>query len=425
MRQPNHLASLLMWACVAAVYLGDRGHLGRWRNLRLERLLLPLLLFAFVFAVVLSASRTGMGGVLILALWGALDRRLGRVSKLSLLATPLMLGLSWWLMMVWASDGAHAFGAASRLNEGAGSPSRLAVLANAWSLLKENPWTGVGWGEFNFAWSMSVFPQRPVAFFDHTHNLPMQLAVELGLPASLLILTLLGLALWRALRLSLRGSGETDELLSRRCGFMLVLMIGVHSLLEYPLWYAYFLLPAAFALGLATGRSAPSYTGQRANRPSRPLRWVGSLGGLMLAASLFAVWDYLRVVAIYAPGIGAAPLPQRIEDGQRSLFFATQADYAAATSPPPGPATLAATRATAHNLIDARLMMAWAKALHASGETEAARHVVERLREFHSSNAEEWLAECDLPELKSKAQAETRPFQCQPPERPVDWRALR
>jgi hypothetical protein len=32
---------------------------------------------------------------------------------------------------------------------------------------------------------------------------------------------------------------------------LMVLMIGLHSLLEYPLWYAYFLLPAAWAWGFA------------------------------------------------------------------------------------------------------------------------------------------------------------------------------
>ena len=37
---------------------------------------------------------------------------------------------------------------------------------------------------------------------------------------------------------------------------MLVVVVGLHSLLEYPLWYAYFLLPTAFALGLALAPEA-------------------------------------------------------------------------------------------------------------------------------------------------------------------------
>ena len=83
--------------------------------------------------------------------WGALDRKLGRASKLALMAAPLLLALSWVLLAAWATLGAHALGAESRLAEGAGSPSRLAIIANAWALLKANPWTGLGWGEFNLA----------------------------------------------------------------------------------------------------------------------------------------------------------------------------------------------------------------------------------------------------------------------------------
>src|SRR6218665_2075233 len=229
MRQPNHLASLLMWSCVGAVYLCENAASnGRgW---------LVALLFAFIFAVVLSASRTGIIGVLVLAIWGGLDRRLSRSGRIVLLSTPVMFALSWALMWGWAHAGGHAFGAESRLAEGAGSPSRLAILANAWELVKRNPWTGVGWGQFNLAWTMTPFPGRPVAFFDHTHNIAMQWLVEFGIPAALLVLGLLSWALWRAFRASSLAVGGEGRL--RRCAFMLVLMIGLHSLLEYPLWYS-------------------------------------------------------------------------------------------------------------------------------------------------------------------------------------------
>jgi O-antigen ligase len=411
MRQPNHLASLLMWACVAAVYLADQG---RFKSIG-GAFALPLLLFSLVFAVVLSASRTGVIGVLILAAWGLLDRKLGRAPKLSLMATPILLALSWWLLSVWAASGAHALGAESRLAEGAGSPSRLAIIANAWSLLKANPWAGVGWGDFNLAWSMTPFPDRPVAFFDHTHNIVMQLAVELGLPLSLSILGLLAYSLWRAFALSRSASGV--DAVARRCAFMLVLMIGLHSLLEYPLWYAYFLLPSAFAFGLALG--APGEEAHEEVRASDS-SWVW-LGALMLAASAYTGWDYLRVVDIYAPSANSQPLPQRIATGQATALFSTQADYAAATSLPAGPAALAAAQRTAHNLIDARLMIAWAKSLHATGDDDKARYVVQRLREFHNPAGAEWLEDCDST-LDSGA---LQPFQCEPPLRDYSWRELR
>ncbi len=410
MRQPNHLASLLMWSCVAAVWLGEAR--------RVRREAVWALLGLFVFTVVLSASRTGMIGVGILTLWGALDRKLSRASRLALLCTPLMLGLSWLLMGVWADASGHAFGAANRVSEGAGSPSRLAILANAWTLLKQNPLTGVGWGEFNLAWTMTPFPQRPTAFFDHTHNLPMQLMVELGLPLALLVLGLMGWSLWRAFRASRQETGSAAVAL--RCAFMMVLMIGLHSLLEYPLWYAYFLLPTALFLGLCLGR-APQEPAPPREAWALPGGVLVLCGGLMVLLGLLTLVDYRSAVVIYAPPAGATSLESRIARGQQSLLFATQADYAAATTLSPGPQALAAARRTAHNLIDVRLMMAWAQSLHATGDDERARYVVERLREFHNTQADEWLAVCGEP----RAEGEPQPFQCEPVTRVFDFREMR
>ena len=61
------------------------------------------------------------------------------------------------------------------------------------------------------------------------------------------------------------------------------------------------------------------------------------------------------------------------------MFFAHQADYAAATTAEHPADALAPFRRAPHNLLDARLMIAWAKALHESGDTERARYVAQRL----------------------------------------------
>lgn len=410
LRQPNHLSSLMLWAAIAAVWLAEAGRLGPTAR---TRWLLPVLLFAFILTIVMSASRTGMIGVLLLLAWGALDRQLSRPARAALLATPLLLGIGWGLMSAWAHLGGHAFGAESRLAEGAGSPSRVAILRNSWALLQMHPWTGVGWGEFNLAWSMTPFPDRPTAFFDHCHNLPMQLLVELGWPLGGTVLALLAWSLWRAWRAAAQAQGERASVL--RAALLMLLAIGLHSLLEYPLWYAYFLLPTAFALGIALGGQEP----RPARAPSRPLRWqIG--GAVLIAGSVFAVADYLQVVAIYAPPAKPAPLAQRVERGQRGVFFTTQADYAAATSFGPSAEALDATRRTAHNLIDQRLMKHWAQTLHAQGDTERARHVVQRLREFRPSGAQaEWLAVCE------DLSVTPRPWQCLPPQRDYRWQEMR
>lgn len=418
-RQPNHLASLLLWGCIAAVWLSESW--GRERPAL--RAALPLVLWLLLFCVVLSASRTGMWfGVALLVLWGLLDAQLRPQARLSLLLTPLLTYASWQFMHWWSAFSGHAFGAEARLSEGAGSPSRVAILKNSWELLMQHPWRGVGWGDFNFAWTLTPFPDRPVAFFDHCHNLLMQILVEMGWPLGLLMLGGLAWLLGLALRSAYRVRG--DVAVQRRCALMVVLMIGLHSMLEYPLWYLYFLLPTAYALGLTLASegsghgepaSAQDLTPEAGPTPEAGLR-QGQLrqgllrlaGVLMIAGAAFATWDYLHIVDIYGPS--STPLSERIARGQRSVLFSANADYAAATVPGPAPSTLEAARRTGHNLIDARLMMAWAQALHDVGETDKARYLVQRLREFHNAAAKEWLRECE----NWPAQAQ-RPFQCEPP----------
>ena len=140
-------------------------------------------------------------------------------------------------------------------------------------------------------------------------------------------------------------------------------------------------------------------------------------GLLVAAAGVFVVTDYMRVVAIFAPGADATPLAERIERGQRSVFFAHHADYAAATTALSPAAALEPARRAAHYLLDARLMMAWAKAYAAIGDLERARFIAARLREFHNQNAAEFFAECDAP----RAPGAERPFQCDPPARAMGY----
>src|SRR5262249_16166441 len=153
---------------------------------------------------------------------------------------------------------------------------------------------------------------------------------ELGIPFGSLVIVLLVIGLLQAGRRAWACNG--DEALARRAAFMIVLMIGLHSMLEYPLWYAYFLLPTAFAWGFAlSGSSAADGSEARLANVKSKRTWL--LPGLALAiGAAAAVLDYWRVVVIYDPGEGAAPLEERIVRGQRSPLFAQHADYAAATA---------------------------------------------------------------------------------------------
>jgi O-antigen ligase len=440
LRQPNHLCSLLLWGVIAVVALLEMRRLSlKWA----VALVVPM-----VFAVELSASRGGAAGLGLLFLWGVFDRRLSRGARLLLVLTPVVYGLSYGAMSLYGQWADQAFGAEARIATGEAtgeSPnSRRRIWANTLALIAQQPWTGVGFGEFNFAWSLTAFPGRPTAFFDHTHNLPLQLAVELGLPLSLLVLALLGAALWQAWKRSGEATGDAGT--AARAAFMLVLMIGLHSLFEYPLWYAYFLLPTAFAWGFALGSgsqdraldsaarsdgatvsdAATATATSRDAAPVWPLHATRAAGLLLVAGSVYAVFDYLRIASIYSPGTNAAPLNERIATGQRSLLFGHHADYAAATSADPLPGRDLSFRRAPHHLLDTRLMQSWAEYLAEKGEVEKARWLAERLREFRNPASDDFFVVCDGVDAAARVEAGARtkpqPFQCQPPQTRFGWR---
>ena len=413
LRQPNHLCSLLLWALVAAVALHELR--------RLPTMALAALLPLLVLAVELSASRTGAVGLLLLLLWGAIERRLSRRARVALLAAPLLYLMAWAAMAWWGELSQQTLGAGARAaaenGMSADSPNaRANIWRNTWALVLANPWFGVGFGEFNFAWSLSAFANRPTAFFDHSHNLPLQLMVELGLPLALLVLALLAWALWRAARLAWLAQGEQASM--RRAGLVLLLLIGLHSQVEYPLWYGYFLLPTALIFGLALGQGESPTTGAHADAAGPSRSGFGLAAGVLMSlVGLYAIWDYQRVVVIYAPVDNSRSLATRIASGQLSPLFAHHADYAAATNATSAASTTLGLLRSSHALLDTRLMMAWAHHLNEGGRLEEARWVAQRLRDFRNAEATAFFAPC-------ATAAASAAFQCQAPLARHDWRDL-
>nr|HET7859347.1 Wzy polymerase domain-containing protein [Caldimonas sp.] len=416
LRQPNHLSSLLLWSAVAVVWLGE--------TKTLDGRVAAALALLFVYVIVLSASRTGALGTLTLAAWGLLDKRLSRRARIVLVVTPLFYLATWWATGAWFEHSHRVFAGQARLTSGSSgvdfSSNRLAIWSNALALIASHPWLGVGFGDFNFAWTLTAFPGRPTEFFDHTHDLVLNLAVEMGIPLAVVVLALLVFALWRALRNATAdgrsgGGAEADAPFPiQRAAFVIVFLVAVHSMLEYPLWYSYFLLPTAFAFGLCLEQPVAADVARADAAEADVTRpYVLAAMVLMLAGTL-AVYDYMRVVVIFRSA-ETEPLERRIAEGRHSVLFGHHADYAAATiAEHPSKVMIVFERAP-HYLLDTRLMAAWARAFAERGEVDKARWISDRLREFRNEDADEFFAACRRPEAASApaaAASSPQPFQC-------------
>ncbi len=150
------------------------------------------------------------------------------------LALPLLAGLDPLNSGAWA-----------RLRAGdAACFSRLTLWRNVLHLIAEKPWLGWGWGELDYAHFITLYPgQRFCDILDNAHNLPLHLAVELGVPVALLACGVaLGL-IWHG-----RPWRESDP--SRQLAWAVLAIVGLHSLLEYPLWYGPFQMAVGLSLWL-------------------------------------------------------------------------------------------------------------------------------------------------------------------------------
>jgi len=118
--------------------------------------------------------------------------------------------------------------------------------------------------------------------------------------------------------------------------------------------------------------------------------------------------------------VGAGPLEQRIAAGRKSVLFSHHADYAEATTDERADESMSVFAGAPHYLLDSRLLMAWATALDEHGETDKARYIAARLKEFHNASADEFFAPCGddkAPAKAAAADASKVPFQCQAPTR--------
>ena len=240
--QPNHLASYIFFGLASAGYLWSKDHI-RFLAIPLCAILLAVLTLSGSRAAWLYAA-----AFLVLAAGLVLSRPSAQSRRILVFSILVVAGLvvAQWLMADVRPPGAVAIETLGARVHGQGlsSPVRFRFWTSAWKMFCESPVFGVGFK--GFAWNNFLLTgTTPVTIsddgiIDHAHNLFFQVAAEFGV-AGLSILVA-GLAWWG---MSLR---RTQIDLSLWWMLALLAVLGLHSMLEYPLWYSYFL--GLFAIGL-------------------------------------------------------------------------------------------------------------------------------------------------------------------------------
>lgn len=243
--QPNHFANHIALALASLLFLHVRGQL----HLAAAVLLAGLLLFVLS----LTGSRSAwlyLGALAVLAALlhfrhpGAENKRL---LIFSFLLLPGFVFAQWLVQQPWLSAPTPLVTPTERLFEYIhGASARFQLWREAWLMFLQSPLVGVGYGQFawqHFLLSGAMGNPTGLGHANNAHNILMQVLAELGLLGVAALLSGVVAWLWGLRRAAL--SLEYWWLLA------VLAVLGIHSMLEYPLWHAYFLGLTAILLGAA------------------------------------------------------------------------------------------------------------------------------------------------------------------------------
>jgi O-antigen ligase len=312
--QPNHFADYI------ALGLTSLGLLFQQRKLKSGYVI--LLAIPLLFGLALSGSRSSWLYVLLmvgLAWWWA--RRDVTMKPLLRYAVLLVAGFAAMNLIAQMS---FMFGADSGTdtvqriiaNTGSGDTRgsiRLYLWHEAVLIFMQSPWLGVGFGQFawhHFELLPSLRASNITGLYNNAHNLIFQLAAETGIAGLLALFASMGVWLY-GLRRVAPGAAHW-------WGYTALGVLAIHSLLEYPLWYAYFLAVAAVLLGAFD---------ETRYRLSMPNLWRFTLLIILMAGLVSLMHlrgDYQRIKGVLAINPAASDVAAANQRALKSLLEVEQ-----------------------------------------------------------------------------------------------------
>jgi O-antigen ligase len=338
LRQRNQFASLMALGFLAALAWlawnanshkveGTSTGRGKGTFAQLPRLAfwLSVLVALLGFGNALSGSRTGllqwMAVLGLMLIW-----RRSLSSGWQWLAGAAALGYALGVIAApWLADGlGHAnAGLLGRAGD-SNAFSRLALWSNVWELILQKPWGGWGAGSLAYAhYSASFSGARFMEMLDNAHNLPLHLAFVFGLPAAFFCCSVVAWLIWK-------NKPWREMRPDRQLAWGCLMVIGIHSMLEYPLWYGPFFMTAVICVAVLCKDAWQKWLLARTESARVAIiLGVRCSGALLLLATAFVAFDYHKASQMYLqPEERSAWYPNPMPAAKSSVFFRSHAKFA-------------------------------------------------------------------------------------------------
>lgn len=289
--QANQLATLLLMGMVAYAYVFERGVIGRFA--------FSMGIGFMTVALIMSQSRAGMLGALVVAAF-LMWKKTTAPSHLSphsitLWAVCFLIGT---LLLPYLSN-ALLLAPVRSLNDAGPVSERWRMWQQISSAVFQSPWVGYGWNQTPTAHAAGAVAFPGSTTYTNAHNFAMDMLAWNGLPLGLLLTGTI--AYWFVTRI--RTSARVESVYAMAC----LLPVAVHSMLEYPFAYAYFLIASGFMVGIVEAASVSAKTIRFNSRLAWGFLALWVSVGSYLTYEYFLIEEDFRVVRFENLRIGVTP----------------------------------------------------------------------------------------------------------------------
>lgn len=324
-RQPNHQATFLCLGLVSVLTLQ------RLIKPKSAGVMLAVLSPLLAFGVVSTGSRTALVELVFVAMYAVFFLRKEKLGYFKALYPIICTAVIWCILYYLNQVGGAEFYGSNKLEqtstEGAGV--RTQVWLQTWELIKAHPWLGAGLPYYSSIFFLSGAAASSGIIMTHSHNLALQLAFGLGIPFTLLFFVLLLTLLYRARKLTDTSGGFLT--------FSLIGCVLVHSQVEFPLWYTYFLLPFCFCIGWLSYRpaaptpaNAPNLASAAQNRKGAAVGWAQKMalasGAVTIGVATWMNHDFYKVTPMFSPNL-VTQLSATEQDARQVFWFQSFVQY--------------------------------------------------------------------------------------------------
>ncbi|WP_180069734.1 PglL family O-oligosaccharyltransferase [Acinetobacter sp. YH12112] len=234
--QANNFATFLVMAVISTCYL--------YEAKVFNASVLALLSAVFLFAIALTQSRTPWVYLIFFCIWWWWKASSARLNIKSwwVFSGVLYLVVCSVIIIPFLSKILGLGFAINPLNRAVSGFHRLEMWKEMLIAIGNAPWSGYGWNQVSVAQVETTLEFSSLVWMEHTHNLILDIFVWTGIPLGGLIS--LFLIFWLVKYIDKAFCKEN---------FLMLAMVGgviVHAMFEFPLHYAFFLLPTGLILGL-------------------------------------------------------------------------------------------------------------------------------------------------------------------------------